>query len=98
MRRTNHPWLLPALAVLAALSPLQARAGDTVQYNRDIRPILVENCFACHGADSAARKAALRLDQRANAIKMEAIIPGQANQSELVRRIFHDDPKKIMPP
>src|SRR5947209_7538922 len=104
MRRMNYPWLTPLLTGLAFLSPCHlvtlspCQANDTVQYNRDIRPILVENCFACHGADSAARKATLRLDQRASAIKLEAIVPGQANQSEMIHRIFEDDPKKIMPP
>ncbi len=53
---------------LVTLSGGQARAADKLQYNRDIRPILADNCFACHGPDSAARKADLRLDQREAAI------------------------------
>ncbi len=54
------------------------------EYNRDIRPILAENCFACHGPDSASRKANLRLDQRDAAIKAEAIVPGKPEKSALV--------------
>ena len=48
--------------VLLAAAPLPAADPGTLSYNGDIRPILVENCFSCHGADSAARKADLRLD------------------------------------
>ena len=63
-----------------------------------MRPILAENCFACHGADSAARKAGLRLDRRADALKSEAFVPGSADKSTLVERIFSTDPKQVMPP
>jgi mono/diheme cytochrome c family protein len=91
------PAALALCSLLLAAAP--ARAADAVQYNRDIRPILNENCFACHGADSAARKASLRLDQREVAIKKEAIVPGKPDESELVKRIFlEDDPKHMMPP
>src|SRR5262245_60876539 len=47
----------------------------TYTYNADIRPIIAENCFACHGPDSASRKAELRLDKRDDAISAKAIIP-----------------------
>src|SRR5262249_3298196 len=57
-----------------------------------------EHCFQCHGPDSAARKADLRLDQREVAIKMGAISPKEPDESELVRRIFADDVKERMPP
>jgi hypothetical protein len=73
-------------------------AQTKVEYNRDVRPILAENCFACHGPDSASRKAGLRLDDRDAAIKMEAIKPGNAKESELLKRIHAADPKEIMPP
>ena len=53
------------------------QAAEPLQYNRDVLPILAENCFACHGADSAARKADLRLDQRDVAIDIGAIVAGQ---------------------
>ncbi|MCI0701706.1 MAG: DUF1553 domain-containing protein [Planctomycetia bacterium] len=69
-----------------------------IEYNRDIRPILAENCFPCHGPDSAARKASLRIDQRDTAVEAKAIVPGKPNQSEMIRRIFAEDPKELMPP
>ncbi|HEV3004952.1 MAG TPA: DUF1553 domain-containing protein [Pirellulales bacterium] len=75
-----------------------ANAGDEIEYNRDIRPILAENCFACHGPDSAARKAGLRLDQRPMAVEMAAIVPGDPDSSELIRRVFSADAEEMMPP
>jgi hypothetical protein len=81
---------------LVSLSSL--RAADRIEYNRDIRPILAENCFACHGPDSAARKAGLRLDQRDEAVKDGVIKPDRPEQSKLVERIFADDPAQQMPP
>src|SRR5437879_13147791 len=75
-----------------------ARAQSKLEYNRHIRPILSENCFACHGPDSASRKAKLRLDQRDAAIQAEAIVPGNPEKSALVQRICAIDPDEIMPP
>src|SRR5258708_25032693 len=72
--------------------------ADRLQYTRDIRPILAENCFACHGPDSAARKADLRLDKREAAVTSGALTPGDPEASEVVERIFSDDPKLVMPP
>src|SRR5215207_7166902 len=74
------------------------QAQSKIEYNRDVRPILAENCFACHGPDSASRKAKLRLDQREDAISMGAIVPGKAKESTLVERVHADNPKEIMPP
>jgi len=71
---------------------------ERLEYNRDIRPILVENCFACHGPDSAARKADLRLDRRDSAMEAGAIVPGDPGASELVARVTAQDPKEVMPP
>ena len=67
-------------------------------FNRDIRPILAENCFRCHGPDSAARKAGLRLDQREPAMKAGVLAPGKPEESELVRRVFATDSSEVMPP
>jgi hypothetical protein len=75
-----------------------AGAADKPTYNRDIRPILAENCFPCHGPDSAARKAGLRLDRREAAIKAGAIVPGKPDESELVNRIFSKERGEMMPP
>lgn len=73
-----------------------------VDFNRDVRPILAENCYACHGFDEAAREADLRLDTFAGAIGSDggvsAIVPGKADESELVARVLTDDPDELMPP
>ncbi|MBX9627436.1 MAG: DUF1553 domain-containing protein [Gemmataceae bacterium] len=74
-----------------------AKAGK-VEYNRDVRPILAENCFACHGADSAARKADLRLDRRDDAVASGAIVPGKPADSPLVDRIHSAESSEVMPP
>ncbi len=93
----KHQWWFPLLPALVCLLATQARA-DKVQYNRDVRPILNENCFACHGADSASRKADLRLDQRDSAVHAEAIVPGHPEKSALIERINATRPGKMMPP
>jgi cytochrome c553 len=86
------------LSVLAALcGPARALPAD-ISFNRDIRPILVGNCFGCHGADSASRKADLRLDDRDAAIEGGAIAPGDPDSSVALDRIFSDDPEEVMPP
>jgi mono/diheme cytochrome c family protein len=81
-----------------AVAPRAAQAAEPLQYNRDIRPILANNCFACHGADSAARQADLRIDERDMAIDRETIVPGDPDASEMIRRILSDDPDEAMPP
>jgi len=88
--------LLLAVAAFA----IDARAID---FAREIRPILSENCFACHGPDAAKRKAELRLDDKASAQKPAesgetAIIPGNIEKSELLRRITSTDKEEVMPP
>ena len=87
-----------AALVAAALWAAPVRAGDKLEYNRDIRPILAENCFACHGTDSSARKADLRLDRRDAAIKAKAIAPGKPDDSEMVDRITSTMSSRRMPP
>ena len=87
-----------SLLVAAGVSPLPTTADEPPAYNRDIRPILAANCFRCHGADSAAREAELRLDQREPAVASEAIVPGDPDASELIRRVLSDDPDEVMPP
>jgi hypothetical protein len=77
---------------------MSTRAAGPLEYNRDVRPILAENCFACHGPDSAARKADLRLDRREAAIESGAITPGDPAASELIARINSSNTKEVMPP
>ncbi len=98
LRLLSVLWAAVTLAILVGLRGAPgAPAAEPVQYNRDVRPIFVENCFACHGADSSARKAGLRLDRREDAIK-KALVPGKPDDSELVRRILADEKGVVMPP
>ena len=90
--------LTAACAGLVLLQTASGRADDQLQYNRDVRPILAEFCFACHGPDSAARKADLRIDQRDAAIESGAIVEGKPDESELIARILTADPELLMPP
>src|SRR5438445_12641927 len=85
------------LVVVIMAVPSAASAQERLEYNRHIRPILAENCFACHGPDSAARKALLRLDQREVAIERDPILPGKPEEIGMVRRILDPDPKRRMP-
>lgn len=79
-----------------------ASSGETIRFNRDIRPILSENCFACHGQDTKKRKAKLRLDQREAAVAehdgIRAIMPGNLEESEAWARIISEDRDEVMPP
>src|SRR3954453_6354428 len=88
-------WLGPQFAAAAK--------GPPVEYNRDIRPILSNNCFKCHGPDAKERQAGLRLDLRQEALKpaesgRRAIVPGKVSSSNLVRRILSPRPQYVMPP
>ena len=85
----------PILAALVATLP---SFGAKLDYNEDVRPILSENCFYCHGPDGNKRKAKLRLDVREDALKHKVFVPSDADASELVKRLFSKDPEEIMPP
>lgn len=93
---TTNKLAAACLLVMALIAP-SAQAAE-IRFNRDIRPILSDNCFACHGPDSSNRKAKLRLDLRENAIEKEAIVPGDLEKSELVKRVLTSDPDDLMPP
>jgi hypothetical protein len=98
MRRIYH-----LLILVIFTSPRFALAAETnIDFNRDIRPILSENCFQCHGFDEKARQAELRLDQADSAYAdhdgTKPIVPGHPDQSELWRRITTDDESELMPP
>ena len=83
---------------LAFLVFATTAAAQPVQFNRDVRPILSENCFVCHGPDKNHRKADLRLDVRESAIKEKAFVPGKPDKSALVERLFTKDEDDLMPP
>ena len=98
----------PSLTALLRLSAFSAAASHglgtdaPLSFERDIQPILSENCYHCHGPDAEARKARVRFDQRDSALAPAksgaiAIVPGKPDQSELVARIFSDDPEEVMP-
>ena len=94
-------WISALLAVWLGLTtpcPAESGAAGKLEYNRDIRPILSENCFRCHGPDKNARKAKMRLDVREDALQHEAFKPGKPDESELVRRIFTTKLEDQMPP
>ena len=74
------------------------QAEEPLSYNRDVRPILAANCFACHGPDSASRQADLRLDKKEAAETMKAIVSRKPDESELLKRITSHDPEVVMPP
>ncbi|MGH6830658.1 MAG: c-type cytochrome domain-containing protein, partial [Methylocella sp.] len=92
-----------AIVWLATLAATQAAAAPAkVEFSRDVRPILSENCFACHGFDKAARKADLRLDTRDGATTarkgVTAVVPGKPKESELLARVMTADEDDVMPP
>ena len=72
--------------------------GERLDFSRDIRPILAENCFFCHGQDGQKREADLRLDDRAAALAAGAIVPGDPGASTALERIHSSDPDLQMPP
>ncbi|WP_145346236.1 PSD1 and planctomycete cytochrome C domain-containing protein [Rosistilla ulvae] len=84
------------------LGGIPALSAADVEFNRDVRPILAEYCYACHGFDEAAREADLRLDTFAGATGADggstAITPGDPDDSELMLRVLSDDPDTVMPP
>ena len=88
--------------LLLTFAALAAEAAPKLDFNRDIRPILSDNCFACHGFDAKKRKADLRLDtpEGATAINdgVQAIKPGDPEGSELIKRLLTKDPEEVMPP
>ncbi len=100
--------LLAALWACAVFSATAAtdttkKPGPHVDFNRDIRPILSENCYKCHGPDDGARKAKLRFDIRSEALKAAKsgeipIVPGSPEKSQIVARITATDPDDRMPP
>src|SRR5947199_3058150 len=91
-----------ALTLVCAVPAGTADVPGEVRFNRDIGPILSENCFACHGPDGHQRKAELRLDTKdgifGKAKHGVAVVPGDLAKSELVARVTNADPDEVMPP
>ena len=88
---------------VTANAETQTAAAGKVDFNRQIRPILSENCFQCHGPDPEERKGKLRLDLREEALKpsksgAKAIVPGHPEESALLARVTHADADELMPP
>ena len=92
------------LSVIVVLSGVVSTlAADPVNFNRDVRPILSDKCFTCHGPDAKHVEGDLRLDLHDSAARLDeeghaAVVPGKPEASELVRRIISDDPDERMPP
>lgn len=88
---------------MALASPLAAAGPEPVDFSKDVRPILSNRCFKCHGPDEGTRKGGLRLDLRESALGAGesgkiAIVPHKPDESELMKRLIHPDPEQIMPP
>jgi hypothetical protein len=93
----------PLLLTTGCLFASGLHAQSLPDFSRDVRPILSRYCFKCHGPDEGTRKGNLRLDERSVATApaksgATAIVPGNVEKSELVKRILSHDPDEIMPP
>jgi hypothetical protein len=105
MRRRPWPTVL-AVCLAAPLpvfsAPPATPAGKPVDFDRDVRPILSENCFACHGPDRGKRKGKLRLDTKEDAFAdrggYHVLVPGKPADSELYKRVTETDTRRRMPP
>src|SRR3954464_14366270 len=99
--RLNYPRmkLVVSISIVFAVVLLRATAA-TVDYARDVLPILSDKCYHCHGPDEKSRKAKLRFDVKESALRTKepAIIPGKSSASELVRRITTTNLDDKMPP
>ncbi|MBA4187952.1 MAG: hypothetical protein C0467_08025 [Planctomycetaceae bacterium] len=92
-----------AFSVVAAppaepAAPAVAGQPAKVDFNRDVRPILADNCFACHGPDEKTRKAKLRLDTKEGLLGSNSVVPGKPAESELIVRVTAHDGAELMPP
>jgi hypothetical protein len=102
MLRRHLPVLLFSAAILLPARSVRGAASTTVDFNRDIQPILSDNCYKCHGPDANARKAKLRLDRKEGAFGKNEdgraiVAPGKPDDSELITRVLSTDPDEVMP-
>lgn len=93
----SRPLAPVALLALVAGPAAAQPAPEVIDFNRDVRPILSNNCFTCHGPDEKERKADLRLDTRDGAVAA-SVVPGKPTESELIRRVMSAEPHETMPP
>src|SRR4051794_21676641 len=96
-------WDAPLPALLGAdappvVLPAHPAAPAAIDFNRDVRPILSDKCFACHGPDVKHRKADIRFDDAKDALASGAIVPGKPAESSFIARITTDDERDRMPP
>lgn len=96
----RFPFHKRVLMIILGGIPMTFVRGQTeeVSYNFAVRPVLAAKCFACHGADAAKRKGELRLDDRADAVEKKAIVAGNPDLSELMKRVLTKDEDDVMPP
>src|SRR6266581_1356532 len=92
---------LKPIPVLLLAVALPAMAEQPMDFDRDVKPILEQHCFKCHGAEK--QKGGLRLDQKPAALKggdsgEPAVVPGSAMKSHLIKLVTSDDPEQVMPP
>jgi len=95
--------LVVMVCAVTVAAGAKSDAKSKVNFNRDIRPILSDNCYACHGPDAEKRKAGLRLDLKEGALAQlksdnYAIVPGDPSKSELIARVTTKDEDDLMPP
>ena len=98
----KYPLLVITAFTLASSDAAEKPRAGKIEFNRDVRPILSENCFACHGFDPKSREADLRLDTREGAYAttdgVTAVVPGKPEASELIARLAPKDDDDLMPP
>lgn len=94
------PLILMSAVGLAERGAAQDQDDTRIDFNRDIRPLLSDRCFACHGPDEAVRKGELRLDEptRVTGTDSAVVVPGKSAESILFQRITSSDPEQVMPP
>ncbi|HZV34818.1 MAG TPA: DUF1549 domain-containing protein, partial [Verrucomicrobiae bacterium] len=97
MEKPKHLVAIGSALLCCALG-FPAFGAEKISYNRDIRPILSDNCFHCHGPDQKQRKGKFRLDVREDAVAKGAIVPGKPGESKLISRINATNQDDIMPP
>ncbi len=102
-RTTSFIWIALTVAMQTCVGASKDKPASKIEFNRDIRALLSDNCFACHGPDENKRKAKLRLDVKEDAFKPaksgdHAIVPGDVTNSQLIVRITSKDEEEVMPP